>query len=122
MDRIDLLKNVDGRFAGTVTSDMHALRQYSNRADHDGAIDLMPLEKVDIVDRVYRVAKSVLEWQQSGGGAAPGTPQGVARPQRGAPRRAADATTPAVASGTTRYHQVPPGTTKAVSGSMSGAP
>jgi hypothetical protein len=74
VDRINELQNVPGEsFAsGAVIDDLHALRQYSNQADHDGTDDLQTHQKADIVDRVYRVVRAVLEWQQNGGGAGNG--------------------------------------------------
>jgi hypothetical protein len=78
VDRINELQNVPcsvvagQSFAWRVVDDLHALRQYSNQADHDGTDDLQVPQKADIVDRVYRVVRAVLEWQQNGGGAGNG--------------------------------------------------
>jgi hypothetical protein len=46
---------------GGITSDLHALRVYGNRVDHDELMDLKPDEKPDVVHRMYRVAGVVLE-------------------------------------------------------------
>jgi hypothetical protein len=40
IDRINALQDVDAHLAQRVVDDLHALRQYSNQADHDGTVDL----------------------------------------------------------------------------------
>ena len=46
---------------GALIDDMHALRMFGNRVDHDDLPDLRPNEKPDVVHRVYRIAVAMLQ-------------------------------------------------------------